>query len=761
MRAGQADEARQLLAAVIRQDANNETAWLWISAVMPDRENRIKCLQRVLQINPANEFAQRGLRQLGVESPAAPPPQQYEEYREEAPAQPRPAAASAPAQPLQPAPGIPSAIQPFFGIPTPAAESVARAQQALDQVMREIARRETLGQPFVSWDQPDLGRRTRQAAMRIDPIYFVIGGSVVMVGMVIAIAAIIRGQVRAIQVAQIPDTPTPTVTLTPIPTGTAMPTRTPTPTGQAAVIEPTLPPGAAPRGELRFGLTPTSPYLSTPHASNPRLEDGILAYRQGRYHDALELIELSRSAISDANPVDGYYFEALSYLGIGDYDSARRSVEAGIAVDGNFAGLYVVEGLLFEREGLTERARSSYERAMGIDPNLLDPYLLLAESYQGSGDLDSAQAQIETARESGRYTYNVDLLVAEGRIALERGNANRAVAIGNLAYYIDPTSGNVAEFLGRARLALGNVGGAVIGMEDYLLLVNPANGEVWAALGDAYAAQGRTEDSQQAYDRAIVLSPESPEPYLQRGLFHLRDGRYELALSDFQETLQHDPQNLAALEGSAQCSYALGRYDEARTALQGIEGTTGLNLDQRLLYLRALTELGEYEDVLEQIEPVFAENLSNSQRASAYELRGRARLAEGNLEAARADLEQAVALEESGTRYYYRGIIYAELGEIDRAVADLEWVVFWDRYFDYLFAEDAMMRLQPLIEAQLEANATPTPTATVTPTPTRTPTPTITPSPTRTLTPTITPSPTRTPTPSTTPSLAPSATPTS
>jgi hypothetical protein len=67
LKAGQRAEARTLLQQVIKQDKQNEMAWLWLSgAVDTDKERRI-CLQRVLAINPSNEVAQRGLQHLGLE----------------------------------------------------------------------------------------------------------------------------------------------------------------------------------------------------------------------------------------------------------------------------------------------------------------------------------------------------------------------------------------------------------------------------------------------------------------------------------------------------------------------------------------------------------------------------------------------------------------------------------------------------------------------------------------------------------------------
>jgi hypothetical protein len=64
IRSGDNELGERLLADVIRSDPRNETAWLWMSAVIDSDEHRRDCLKRVLAINPNNETARRGLEAL-------------------------------------------------------------------------------------------------------------------------------------------------------------------------------------------------------------------------------------------------------------------------------------------------------------------------------------------------------------------------------------------------------------------------------------------------------------------------------------------------------------------------------------------------------------------------------------------------------------------------------------------------------------------------------------------------------------------------
>jgi tetratricopeptide (TPR) repeat protein len=63
-KAGEKDKARRLLEQVVEADQANETAWLWLSAVVDTREERIKCLETALKLNPANQDAKMALEWL-------------------------------------------------------------------------------------------------------------------------------------------------------------------------------------------------------------------------------------------------------------------------------------------------------------------------------------------------------------------------------------------------------------------------------------------------------------------------------------------------------------------------------------------------------------------------------------------------------------------------------------------------------------------------------------------------------------------------
>lgn len=66
IRAQDRDTARSLLEQVVNLDPTHDQAWLWLSSVVDNDEERITCLKNVLTVDPYNEEARRALEKLGA-----------------------------------------------------------------------------------------------------------------------------------------------------------------------------------------------------------------------------------------------------------------------------------------------------------------------------------------------------------------------------------------------------------------------------------------------------------------------------------------------------------------------------------------------------------------------------------------------------------------------------------------------------------------------------------------------------------------------
>ena len=61
VKAGQNEQAHDLLVRVVAHDEQNVCGWLWLSGVVDDLEDRKVCLENVLKTDPSNVAARKGL----------------------------------------------------------------------------------------------------------------------------------------------------------------------------------------------------------------------------------------------------------------------------------------------------------------------------------------------------------------------------------------------------------------------------------------------------------------------------------------------------------------------------------------------------------------------------------------------------------------------------------------------------------------------------------------------------------------------------
>src|SRR3990172_3328920 len=71
VQAGNLSLARQLLNAALAENPNDVQAWLWMSGIVHTPVEKRECLRRVLDIDPENPAARRGLEALGPDHVAS------------------------------------------------------------------------------------------------------------------------------------------------------------------------------------------------------------------------------------------------------------------------------------------------------------------------------------------------------------------------------------------------------------------------------------------------------------------------------------------------------------------------------------------------------------------------------------------------------------------------------------------------------------------------------------------------------------------
>ncbi len=156
-------------------------------------------------------------------------------------------------------------------------------------------------------------------------------------------------------------------------------------------------------------------------------------------------------------------------------------------------------------------------------------------------------------------------LFLEGNVHFEAGRHAAAEASFQASLALVPGRASTLANLGAARLALGNLEGALNAL-DQALAVEPADLEAWSHKGVVLAALGRPAEALDCHDGVLERDPRRAANWLQRGLALGALGRHAEALAAHDRALGLEPNAAAAWFRRGQTLQFLERHGEALAA---------------------------------------------------------------------------------------------------------------------------------------------------------------------------------------------------
>ena len=290
------------------------------------------------------------------------------------------------------------------------------------------------------------------------------------------------------------------------------------------------------------------------------------------------------------------------------------------------------------------------------------------ENAYNAGDYDTATRLFKDALSQNSKNYSAHYYL--GEIYLKNEDYNKAFNEFSSVLRLDPSFAPGHLGHGQANLGLGG---------------NP--------LGD--------------YDKARAADPQWVEPYIQSAVFYASRRNTTAAISELEAGRSLAPTNVAVLWRLAEQYLAVGRYDDARAALDLGKEIDPSALDLYRVRAKLALALEDYSDAQEALntytayQPGEAEGwtlageaylglgdpataLTHLDRAvglkpldprEALIARGEAQLLLGNADAARGDFDQALTLGITtrfrvsiGRAYYRTGDYETAINELEKAV---------------------------------------------------------------------------------------------
>jgi tetratricopeptide (TPR) repeat protein len=712
-KAGQKDQARQLLQQSLRLEPNSEAGWLWLVSVARDQRERLFCLNKLLDINPNNEMALQSLQQLGLTHEQLRQAQQTPGQPVQSSTPPAAPVRSAPVPDAQPAVQNPAPQAP--GVPVADPQRIAQAQAEAEQMVREY-----LGAPRtypgVTWVRKTRRRAGERDAMVLR-LYIGAGVAVALIGLFIVGALVVlnnpelRGIVFAPTWTVSPtpappsNTPTPTPGVTPTPSSTPELTYTPSPT-----VPPEIPNGA------QAAVPPTLIY---PPVQEKGIRNSIALLDGGQFAVAIPTlnVEITRVASSfDPNP---YYYEALAYIQKGDLEAAAQVLDEAEKrlperpndnfkpfIDAGFAylDLKLAEQALDDNDNTEANSqlanvKDRAENAIEGDPRLELPYLALAQRYALDRDYDLAVSVLDQGLAVPDLASDVNLIVQKGQVYFQQKEYDLASYQAFLALYINPAVEQAHLLQIRTALAQDNPGLAVLNAQAYLFYY-PGSVEGYVLLGEARVAEGNYDLALEAYNQALA-GGDNADILVARAALYNRQRRFEQARADLSTafTITKDP--------AIQAQRMLAAYNAGNTATaqsdaedllgKGVIPDSEIQLIQaRILIDKAKpADKNDFTDALGLLNDI-GNNLPDELQPVANEYRARAQYNLEEYADALRLVNQALAVGETGSRYYLRGLILEAQGDTKSALKDYDWVLTLSSVYPYPFLPDVRDRFEAL-----------------------------------------------------------------
>ncbi|HVO42558.1 MAG TPA: tetratricopeptide repeat protein, partial [Aggregatilineales bacterium] len=571
-KAGQQTQAQQLLREAVKRDPRSEIAWLWLSSVTPDPKERLFCFQQVLNINPRNEQALAGIKQLSAAStsPVAPPPA--------APPTPPSAPFVTPAAPPT-GPTATSSAPPAAsgGIPVIDDRRLSASMAQLDPIVLNYQPVPATPLPF-RWEHKKRGRVGDSSALLLR--------TAVVVGVLVVLGAIGFGGYTVIT-----HLPGAAVAQNNTPTHTPSPTRSPTPTPgptDTPSMTPRVPPTAMPsypasiqRGDYN-AWAPTDVY---PSAGGGR--DSVSAnveIANGQYADAIPKLQNIMKQYSTAkdSTYDGAVFQLVAAL-IGNKQVADAAALVNEPNNRSDSAVFAAA------QANVALAQGNYDQAAALatqainkakDNKLIAAYYILAQANIGRKQYDPAKVAATSGLQ--QQPDNVLLLLTRAQAFILSGAPEKAEADAEESLYIDPRNRDAYAMRCQARLARASrtadhdgqvqlYGAAVLAAKDYLFRF-PGDTLAWLLLGKARQGEGNLDQAITAYMQAIVVdktSPTAQQVFIALGNIYLDEHQYSNAFDNFDSALTIGDDD-SARSGHFTAALALKKFDAALTDVNSL-----------------------------------------------------------------------------------------------------------------------------------------------------------------------------------------------
>lgn len=331
---------------------------------------------------------------------------------------------------------------------------------------------------------------------------------------------------------------------------------------------------------------------------------------------------------------------AVQLYRAGDFEGARRAVEAYIGFNPTSARGHEILGAILGREGDLQGSLAALDAAVRLAPDLATVHANRAVVLVELGRLDEAEAALRTATE-----VDPTLLEAQARLGLlleAKGDFDGALERYEI-FATGPEGSNPG-----VRVNLAAIYNARGRFEDTIALLTlwqrdrDVDPRLHSLLADAFLGSGRGDTALRQYRFALEVGPDDdPRASLGLGIAHRRLGEFDDAEQVFEDLIARFPDSPAPHAQMAELRIAQEDFAAARASFETAIGLSAApqEIERRLASI--LVARGEIDDAVAIYDAMIERDGPSAQLLVE---RARAFAAAGRLDDAQAELERGVEL---------------------------------------------------------------------------------------------------------------------
>jgi len=375
-----------------------------------------------------------------------------------------------------------------------------------------------------------------------------------------------------------------------------------------------------------------------------------------------ERVDEFESAIGIAVEINPNHMEALRFLGkinlqTGRHLDAAKIFAKLVELNPKFPEFYLALGYSFYEGGEKETAKTVFERVLEIDPE--NECAINNLRYIANPDGETVLAHTISSEEEVVECNDLAEQLVDFELAYWDNEKNEAKSILNKIFDATPKNYEVIAALSTLFFQLSEFETAKDLIKKAIELDGSAP-EGWTQLALCELNLKNLPASIEAINQSLERHP-SPEAKKLKGKILYLAERHEQALTEFEQLLKDDPEDLYLMQCAAICHHKLGNADSARIMYDRIleldpdneiaKGNISAMSSPEGKQLEEQNEISDLDSTLDKADKHYQN---------------------GDIHAAIREIENAIDCEESNSALYATlGSLEFQSGQIDKAVDHL------------------------------------------------------------------------------------------